>query len=250
MKRSAAAARLAWGHLAALGVTACLAALAAAQSTASTGAVIGTVTSQNVIPLEGADVVLEGFGSAYTDSQGRFIFSRVPPGNYRLSVYKQGFTGYTRAVGVRAGATERLDMTLGGFAEPPAITGGRVSVPLIRQGNVFLVRALLNGRRDVIFYLDTGASLTTISTAVAQELGIFFGPGSPTVTIRTASGTIQVPVATVETIQVGGVEARDVHVAVFDLPHPSQVVGLLGNSFLSRFQVQLDPAQGLLMLSQ
>jgi clan AA aspartic protease (TIGR02281 family) len=250
MHRSARAASLAWGLMAALAVVACPAVPAAAQGTASTGAVTGTVSSQNAVALEGADVVLEGFGSAYTDSQGRFIFSRVPPGNYRLSAQKQGFTGYTRAVGVRAGFTERVDMTLGGFAEPPAITGGRVSVPLIRQGNVFLVRALLNGRRDAIFYLDTGASLTTISTAVAQELGVFFGPGSPTVTIRTASGTIQVPVGTVESIQIGGVEARDVHVAVFDLPFTGQVVGLLGNSFLSRFQVQLDPAQGLLMLSQ
>ena len=250
MNRSATAARLAFRLLAALGAAACLEAPAGAQGTASSGAVIGTVTSQNGIPLEGVDVVLEGFGSAYTDSQGRFIFSRVSPGNYRLSAYKQGFTGYTRAVGVRAGATERLDMALGGFADPPAITGGRVSVPLIRQGNVFLVRTLLNGRREAIFYLDTGASLTTISTAVAQELGISFGAGSPTVTIRTASDTIRVPVATVESIQVGGLEARDVQVAVFDLPQPSQVVGLLGNSFLSRFQVQLDPAQGLLMLSQ
>jgi len=250
MARPATAASLAWGLMAAFAAVACLRAPAAAQSAASVGAVTGSVTSQNLVPLEGADVVLESFGSAYSDTQGRFIFSRVPPGNYRLSVFKQGFTGYTRAVGVRAGATERVDMVLGGFADPPTSTGGRVSVPLIRQGNVFLVRALLNGRREAVFYLDTGASLTTISTAVAQELGIFFGAGSPTVTIRTASGTIQVPVATVESIQIGGMEARDVYVAVFDLPHANQAVGLLGNSFLSRFQVQLDPGQGLLMLSQ
>lgn len=235
----------------ALVAAACLSTQAEAQGTASVGALIGIVTSQNGVPLEGADVILESFGSAFTDSQGRFSFSRVPPGNYRLSVHKQGFTGYTRAVGVRAGITERLEMTLGGFADPPAFAGDRVSVPLIRQGNVFLVRALLNGRREAIFYLDTGASLTIISTEVAQELGIFFGPGSPTVTIRTVSGTIQVPVTAVETIQVGGLEARDVSAAVFDLPHASRVVvGLLGNSFLSRFQVQLDPVQGLLMLSR
>lgn len=250
MDRSAMAAYLVRRLMAALAAVACLQVPAAAQGTASTGAVTGTVTSQNAVPLEGADVVLEGFGSAFTDSQGHFSFSRVPPGNYRLSVQKQGFTGYTRALLVRAGATERVDMTLGGFADPPTISGGRVSVPLIRQGNVFLVRALLNGRREVIFYLDTGASLTTISSTVAQELGIFFGTGSPTVIIRTATDTIRVPVATVESIQVGGLEARDVQVAVLDLPHASQVAGLLGNSFLSRFQVQLDPAQGLLLLSQ
>ncbi len=214
------------------------------------GAVTGSVASQNNVLLEGAEVVLEGFGRASTDSQGRFAFGRVPPGNYRLNIYKQGFPSYNRALSVRAGVTEQVAVTLAGFAELPSAQGGKVAVPLIRAGNAFLVRALLNGRREALFYLDTGASITTISTAVAQELGIPFGPGSPTMTIVTASDRIVVPVANVESIQVGGIEARDVQVVVFDLPRGSQVVGLLGNSFLSRFHVQVDPAQGILTLSQ
>jgi clan AA aspartic protease (TIGR02281 family) len=223
---------------------------AAAQGTASVGAVMGLVVSQNNVLLEGADVVLEGFGSVYTDSQGRFTFSRVPPGNYRLNVYKQGFASYSRAMGVRAGATERVTVTLGGFADLPTPTGARVSVPLIRQGNSFLVRALLNGRRDALFYVDTGASYTTISSAVAQELGLYVGSGAPSVTLLTASGSIQAPMANVESLQVGGLEARDVQVVVHDLPRGALGVGLLGLSFLNRFQVRLDPDQGLLMLSQ
>jgi len=250
MIRGAEAIRLGCALLVALGVAAPRPAPAPAQGPASVGAVMGSVTSQNNIPLEGADVVLEGFGSAYTDSTGRFIFSRVPPGNYRLNVQKQGFTSYNRAMSVRAGATERLEVALGGFADPPAVTGGRVSVPLLRAGNAFLVRAILNGRREVLFYVDTGASYTTISSSVARDLGVFFGAGSPTVTIVTASDTIRVPVSTVESIQVGGVEARDVQVVVHDLPRLGQVVGLLGNSFLSRFHVQLDPVNNLLVLSQ
>ena len=224
--------------------------VAGAQGTASVGAVMGTVRSQNNVALEGADVVLEGFGSAYSDSQGRFVFSRVPPGNYRLSVSKQGFTQYHRAMSVRAGFTERLDVVMGGFADPPTYSGGRVSVPLIRAGSSFLVRALLNGRRDVLFYVDTGASFTTISNQIARDIGIDVGPGSPTVTLITASGTIQAPVAVVESLQIGGVEARDVQVVVHDLPRGAAGVGLLGLSFLSRFSVRLDPDQGLLMLGQ
>ena len=223
---------------------------AAAQGTASVGAVTGTVASQNSVLLEGADVVLEGFGSVYTDSQGRFTFSRVPPGNYRLNVQKQGFASHSRAMSVRAGATERVAVTLGGFADPPTATEGRVSVPLIRQGNAFLVRALLNGRRDALFYLDTGASFTTISSGVAQELGIYIGPGAPSVTLLTASGSIQAPMGTVESLQIGSIEARDVQVVVHDLPRGAVGVGLLGLSFLNRFQVRLDPDQGLLMLGQ
>ncbi len=236
--------------MAALAALVLLTAQASAQGTPSVGAVMGSVVSQNNVLLEGAEVVLEGFGSVYTDSQGRFTFSRVPPGNYRLNVSKQGFTSSTRAMSVRVGITERVDVTLGGFADQPSSPGGSVAVPLIRAGNVFLVRARMNGRREALFYVDTGASFTTISTGLAQELGISFGAGSPMVTIITASGTIRVPVASVESIQVGGVEARDVQVVVFDLPRGSQVAGLLGNTFLSRFHVQLDPVQGVLMLGE
>jgi clan AA aspartic protease (TIGR02281 family) len=242
-----------WGALAAglalaVAVLLGIAAPGAAQGTASVGAVIGLVASQNNVVLEGADVVLDGVGSAYSDSQGRFMFTSVPPGNYRLAVQKQGFPPYVRAVGVRPGITERVEVVLRGLADPPSPAGGRVSVPLVRMGNTYQVRAVLNGRREATFIVDTGASYTTISTAVARELGVRLGPGSPTVTIVTASDTIQVPVGTLESIQIGGLEARDVPVAVIDLPRVGLVVGLLGNTFLSRFQVQLDPVQGTLML--
>ena len=223
---------------------------ASAQGAASVGAVTGSVVSRNDVLLEGAEVVLEGFGSAHTDSRGRFAFSGVPPGNYRLNISMSGFPSYNRALSVRAGVTEQVAVTLAGVADRPGPQGGQVAVPLIRAGNAFLVRALLNGRREALFYLDTGASITTISTGLAQELGISFGPGSPTATIVTASDRIVVPLAKVESIQVGGVEARDVQVAVFDLPGVSQVVGLLGNTFLSRFHVQLDPVQKILTLGQ
>jgi len=223
---------------------------ARAQASASVGAVMGSVASQNNVLLEGAEVVLEGVGSVRTDSQGRFTFSRVPPGNYRLNVSKQGFTSSNRAVTVWAGVTAQVDVTLGGFAELPSSQSWRVAVPLIRAGNNFLVRAQVNGRREALFVVDTGASYTTISTGLAQELGISFGAGSPMVTIATVSGIIRAPVASVESIQVGGAEARDVQVAVLDLPGGPQLAGLLGNTFLSRFHVQLDPMQGVLMLSQ
>jgi clan AA aspartic protease (TIGR02281 family) len=223
---------------------------APAQGSASLGAVMGSVVSQNNVLLEGADVALEGFGRTSTDSQGRFTFSGVVPGNYRLNVSKQGFPSYNRAMSVRAGVTERVDVTLAGFADQPSSQGERVAVPLIRAGNAFIVRALMNGRREALLFLDTGASYTTISTGLARELGISVDAGSPKVTVVTASGTIRVPVASVESIHLGNVEARDVQVLVFDLPSGSGAEGLLGNTFLSRFHVQLDPVQGVLVLER
>lgn len=227
-----------------------LPASAQAQSSDSVGAVMGSVTSQNNVLLEGVDVNLEGVGSVRSDSRGKFTFSRVPPGNYRLNVSKPGFTSSSRAMTVWAGRTARVEVTLGGFAEPPSSQELRVAVPLIRAGNAFLVRAVLNRQREALFFVDTGAGITSISTGLAQELGISIGAGAPMVTITTASGVIRAPLATLESIQVGGAEARDVQVTIFDLPQSGQVAGLLGNTFLSRFHVQLDSAQGVLVLSQ
>ncbi len=224
--------------------------LSSSAQDASSGAVMGSVASENHVLLQGAEVMLEGFGSQRSDSQGRFAFTGVPPGNYRLNVSKQGFTSASRAVIVRVGMTAQVDVALSGLAELPMPQNWKVSVPLIRAGNSFLVRAQINGRRDAVFVVDTGASLTTISTSVAQELGMHFGAGAPMITIGTASGTIRAPVGSVESIRIGSAEAQDVRVAVLDLPWGSQITGLLGNSFLSRFHVQLDATQGVLTLSQ
>ncbi|HYL79724.1 MAG TPA: carboxypeptidase-like regulatory domain-containing protein, partial [Candidatus Acidoferrum sp.] len=141
-----------------------LPASARAQSSVSVGAVMGSVASQNHVFLEGADVVLEGIGSVRTDSQGKFAFNRVPPGNYRMNVSKPGFTSSSRAMTVWAGGTAQVEVTLGGFAELPNPGGSKVAVPLIRAGNAFLVRAVLNGQREGLFFVDTGAGITTIST--------------------------------------------------------------------------------------
>ena len=216
----------------------------------SLGAVTGAVASTNRVLLSDADVNLEGVGSTSTDSQGQFTFSNVSPGNYRLTVSKSGFPPFTRAVSVRAGMTERVEVILAGIAQSPALQGDSVAVPLMRVGNNFFVRAVLNGQRQALFMVDTGASITTISRAVAQELGIAMGSGAPTLRIVTASGQIEAPIGSVASIEVSGAEARDVQVAIFDLPQAGQVVGLLGNTFLSRFQVQLDAARGVLVLGR
>ncbi len=221
---------------------------AAAQATASTGVVFVLISSENWVPLEGAEVALESFGTGVTDKRGRFAFRDVPPGNYRLSAHKQGFEGRTRLAWVRAGAVEKVEMNLGGFADPDAYRT-RIHVPLIRQGNALLVRALLNGRREMLFILDTGATLTMIPPAVAEELGVSTGAGSSMWIFATSTGTFRAPVVALASIQLGEVEARDVAVAVYDQPLGGQQVGILGLSFLSRFRLLIDPPQGFMMLS-
>ena len=52
------------------------------------GQVLNAKTNQ---PLQGANVILENYGGASTDSEGRFSFNRVPRGSYTLRVTFMGF---------------------------------------------------------------------------------------------------------------------------------------------------------------
>jgi clan AA aspartic protease (TIGR02281 family) len=105
----------------------------------------------------------------------------------------------------------------------------------------------VNGQPVGYFILDTGASFTSVSRLVADRLGI--SSGGSGVTLTTASGTIQAPLALLDEVEIGGAVARHVAAVIHDLPNvPPNVVGLLGLSFLERFRVNLDLTSGVLIL--
>jgi predicted aspartyl protease len=56
---------------------------------------------------------------------------------------------------------------------------------------------------------------------------------------------VRAPVVNIETMRVGSAEIDNVAAVVLSL---GDVDGLLGNTFLSRFQVGVDTARGILLL--
>jgi clan AA aspartic protease (TIGR02281 family) len=122
-----------------------------------------------------------------------------------------------------------------------------IQVPIHKRGASILVPAAVNGQPSGYFILDTGASFTSVSRQTASDLGISSRGGS--VTLTTASGTLQAPLAVLEEVSVGGAVARHVPAVIHDLPHaPAGIIGLLGLSFLERFRVSLDITSGVLLL--
>ncbi len=89
-------------------------ALFAQSAAAQTGAVSGTVVSaQTGEPLSAAQVSIEGTGlGALTQSNGKFLILRVPPGTYRVSSILIGFASTTAQVTVTAGSTAVADMRM------------------------------------------------------------------------------------------------------------------------------------------
>jgi len=114
-----------------------------------------------------------------------------------------------------------------------------------------LVPAFVNGRGPQTFVLDTGASTTVLSPALAEALRIETVAAEP---MTGAGGTLQATLGRVGSLTVGGAALQDVSVMVADfLTELGSVVGtrldgVLGYNFLRHFRVTLDYPNGVLWL--
>ncbi len=126
----------------------------------------------------------------------------------------------------------------------------RASVPLTGKGATAVVRVVLNGREQVNFIVDTGASYTVISRSTARKLGIKLRKKGPKVRLQTANGMIDAPLVSLESVEVGGMRVTDLKAAVHDFSKDRAVSGLLGLNFLSHFRLDIDTQKGILVLEK
>ena len=116
--------------------------------------------------------------------------------------------------------------------------GGSQIVLTAGTGGHFLTDGQINGR-IVRFMVDTGATAVSMSSSDAERIGLDYKRGQP-VRINTANGVIQGYTVMLNSVRVGDVEIYNVlaTVASRDMPYV-----LLGNSFLSRFQMKRENDQ-------
>ena len=109
-----------------------------------------------------------------------------------------------------------------------------------RGNGLIIVPARLSGE-DAYFIVDTGATITTISPALAQALGLADKPG-PEITITLAAGIrVKGPEVVLPSLTVYGKTAEQVRAVVIE-PSMAGVDGLLGHSFLDRFDFRINRA--------
>jgi clan AA aspartic protease (TIGR02281 family) len=129
---------------------------------------------------------------------------------------------------------------------PPAAPPEDVSIPLESSGGGWVTRVKLNDVRSARFLVDTGASVTVLSSTLATELRIRPEPDSQAVTFRGLGGQRTARLVRIPSVRVGEVEATDVVAVIMDTGLPYD--GILGNTFLARYTVQLDPRRGVMSL--
>lgn len=135
----------------------------------------------------------------------------------------------------------QFDPTLSRFADRlgmsrQQVVGDEVRIPLSPDGH-FWVEASINGieRRMLV---DTGATLTALTLETAEAAGIERGDSLVPVVVRTANGVVRAETGTVETLQLGGIEARDIRVMVSPAFGGIEVLGMNVLSELGSWRVE------------
>ena len=172
----------------------------------------------------------------------------------RLSRWQEAYTAFESALRLRpaadvAAAAKAGMSSVAPLIKAPAVKTGRVddvSVPLRRVARVWMASVRLNNSRTVELVVDTGASSCVISPELAADLGIEPGSRAESVTMQVVGARTTGPFVKLASVRVGGAEAEDVTAVVH--PVGPGIHGLLGNSFLARFTVTLDPQEGVLHL--
>lgn len=129
------------------------------------------------------------------------------------------------------------------YLKPKPVTvsaTGDLVIPRDRDGHFYALGAI-NGQ-PVTFLVDTGASLVTVSEALAHSAGL--GRGVPTV-FQTANGTLNGRTVPDIPVTIGPLTVSGVRVGV-GLVGDARDKALLGQSFLARFDITLSKDQMIL----
>ncbi len=118
---------------------------------------------------------------------------------------------------------------------------GRRIVLTAGSGGHFVAQGAINGQAAQ-FMVDTGATAVTLGLPDARRMGVPYESGRK-VQMGTANGMVPAWLVRLDAVRVGDVEVFGVEGIVSQQPMPYV---LLGNSFLSRFQMKRDNDQMVL----
>jgi clan AA aspartic protease (TIGR02281 family) len=129
------------------------------------------------------------------------------------------------------------------------IVDGKAIVPVEIDSDVMLVKVRINNKVDATMVLDTGASSVAMTRRLADRLGLSEDDGEPFY-VGTASGVTIAYRVVLEEVRLGGARVSRVGAAIVPrMRLGPEIDGLLGNSFLAHFSVQVDGAERRLVLS-
>ncbi len=102
----------------------------------------------------------------------------------------------------------------------------------------------------VTLVLDTGATRTTLDIDAMIDAGLDPTQAARTVQVTSASAVHQVPLLTINRLEIAGVSVSNLDVLCMNLPAGIQIDGVLGLNFLRHFNLFLNFRKGVLVLQE
>lgn len=184
------------------------------------------------IPRSG--LLLGTIGALFLGWVGALMVRReVPMGRLVRTVSTFALVGILLTVVLQLSRFDpRLDFAVPDMGLPEqSVEGGETRVPMAPDGH-FWLRAEVNGQ-PVDFMIDTGATLTAVSSEVAERIGLEPRRLSMPVTLNTANGTVSAKLATVDELRFGNVAARGLDAVIAPGLGDTSVIGM---NLLSRLK--------------
>jgi hypothetical protein len=149
----------------------CLGAVPVCAQSTNTGTIVGSVTDQSGAVISGAAVTLTDANTRSarretTNEAGRYVFVDVNPGNYALTVSKQGFSTAETQTEVKVGSQSTLNLSL-------QVGGGNVVVEVTSVGTELQTMNATVGNTVTSIAIDNLPSLgRDVSTFITLQPGV------------------------------------------------------------------------------
>ena len=127
----------------------------------------------------------------------------------------------------------------------------RIVVPGEITRGMLVVPARINGATDSRLLVDTGASLTVLSTKLVSQLELPINVNTRRTILMLAGGReVAVPRVRLASMKLGTAAIENLYIGVYDvLPATPQIHGVLGMDFLRHFNVSIDHGRRRLVLT-
>jgi clan AA aspartic protease (TIGR02281 family) len=160
---------------------------------------------------------------------------------------KEAVKELTRATQLEPSLAQRNSELISSAGSDAASAPKEFVIPLKHEPQGWVADVILNGTQRARMLVDTGAETCCISVEMAKKLGLTGMSGKRAV-VSGAVGMAMSRAVVLDSVQVGG--AKEFLVQTVLLPNSPGVDGLLGMTFLNRYQVSLDTKKNALSLKR
>jgi tetratricopeptide (TPR) repeat protein len=181
------------------------------------------------------------------DTTNGGLYFMLGQAEFRRQAFEAAIQAFDTAIAYEPGLRGEVEPYL---TKARALLGGPETVVItFPPGSTRIeVPAVVNGRMQLPFIIDTGASMTLIPGWAAEMLGYRPPATSEWIRVQTAGGPRRLPYASLSRLEIQGLGLSNLTVLFGDLPGYDGNRGLLGMDFLRHFSMAVDHDLGRMTL--